>query len=102
MFKFQIIIELENGLVPHRQQAILLTNDELVSWCPLALLGHDELSGRGGVSDFTNGSPSKLTHSGQNEMPTILQMTYLNEFSWMKIFELQFKFHWSLFLGESN
>ena len=45
-----------------------------------------------------------LTHWGQGKMDAILQtthmsdMTHSNIFSWMKMFEIQLKFHWSLFL----
>ena len=38
------------------------------------------------------------THWGRDKMDVISQTTFSNEFSWMKIFERQLKFHWSLFL----
>ena len=41
----------------------------------------------------------KLTHRGRNKMTAIFQMTFSNAFSWMKIYELQLNFHWSLILS---
>ena len=38
-----------------------------------------------------------LTHWGWDKMAAIFQ-TFLNAFLWMKIYELQLRFHWSLFL----
>ena len=38
-----------------------------------------------------------LTHWGPNKMAAISQ-TFSNAFSWMKMLEFWFKFHWSLFL----
>ena len=40
-----------------------------------------------------------LTHWGQDKMDAIFQTTFSNGFSWMKMYEFQLKFHWSLFLG---
>ena len=40
-----------------------------------------------------------LTHWGRDKMDAILQTTFSNAFSSMKMFEFQLKFHWSLFLG---
>ena len=42
-----------------------------------------------------NGS---LTHWGRDEIDAILQTTFSNAFSWMKMFEFRLNFHWSLFL----
>ena len=39
-----------------------------------------------------------LTHWGQDKMAAISQTTSLNAFSWMKMYEFQLKFHWSLLL----
>ena len=39
----------------------------------------------------------RLTHWGRDEMNNILQTTFLNVFSSMKMFEFRLKFHWSLF-----
>ena len=39
----------------------------------------------------------KLTHWGPRQMDAISQTTFSNAFSWMKLFESQLKFHWSLF-----
>ena len=38
-----------------------------------------------------------LMHWGQDKMVSILQTTFSNAFSWMKMLELRLKFHWSLF-----
>ena len=38
-----------------------------------------------------------LTHWGRDKMGAIFQTTFSNAFSWMKMFEFRFKFHWSLF-----
>ena len=40
-----------------------------------------------------------ITHWGRDEIDAILQMTFSNEFSWMKMYEFRLKFHWSLFPG---
>ena len=39
-----------------------------------------------------------LTHWGRDKMAAISQTTLSNAFSWMKILEFRWKFHWSLFL----
>ena len=41
---------------------------------------------------------STLTHWGRDKMDAISQTTFSNEFSWMNMYESQWKFHWSLFL----
>ena len=38
-----------------------------------------------------------LTHWGRDKMDAISQTTFSSAFSWMKIFQLRLKFHWSLF-----
>ena len=38
-----------------------------------------------------------LTHWGQDKMAAILQPIFSHAFSWMKMYEFQLKFHWSLF-----
>ena len=38
-----------------------------------------------------------LTHWGRDKMDAILQTTFWNAFSSMKMFEFQLKFHWNLF-----
>ena len=40
----------------------------------------------------------ELTHWGRYKMDAILQTTFLNAISWMKMFVFRLKFHWSLFL----
>ena len=40
-----------------------------------------------------------LTHWGQDKMAAIFQTTFSNRFSWMKMCEFRWTFHWSLFLG---
>ena len=39
-----------------------------------------------------------LTHWGRDKMAAVSQTTFSNAFSWMKMLEFRFKFHWSLFL----
>ena len=39
-----------------------------------------------------------LTHWGRDKMHAIFQTTFSNGFYWMKIYEFQLKFHWSLLL----
>ena len=41
---------------------------------------------------------TSLTHWGQDKMDAIFQTTFSNGYSWMKMYEFRFKFHWSLFL----
>ena len=38
-----------------------------------------------------------LTHWDRDKMDAILQTIFSNAFSWMKMFQLRLKFHWSLF-----
>ena len=38
-----------------------------------------------------------LTHCGRDKMAAISHTTFSNAFSWMKTYEFQLKFHWSLF-----
>ena len=38
-----------------------------------------------------------LTHWGRDKMAAIFHTTFSNVFSWMKMYELRTKFHWSLF-----
>ena len=42
--------------------------------------------------------PQTLTHWGPDKMAAISQTTISNAFSWMKMLEIWYKFHWSLFL----
>ena len=39
-----------------------------------------------------------LTHWGRDKMAAISQTTLSNSFSWVKMYEFRFQFHWSLFL----
>ena len=39
-----------------------------------------------------------LTHWSRGKMDAISQTTFWSAFSWMKMFEFRWKFHWSLFL----
>ena len=39
-----------------------------------------------------------LTHWGRDKIDAILQTTFSNAISWMKMFEFRLKFHWGLFL----
>ena len=38
-----------------------------------------------------------LTHWGRDKMAAIVQTTFSNAFSWMKMYKFQLRFHWSLF-----
>ena len=42
-------------------------------------------------------SSGTLTHCGRDKMAAIFQTTFSNAFSWMKMFKLRLRFHWSLF-----
>ena len=57
------------------------TYDGLIHWCIKVSLGFRQ-----------------LTHWGRDQMDAISQTTFLSAFSWMKMFEFRFKFHWSVFL----
>ena len=46
---------------------------------------------------WVNSFHSWLTHWGRDKMDAISQTIFSNTFSWMKIFQLLSKFHWSLF-----
>ena len=39
-----------------------------------------------------------LSHWGRDKITAILQTTFSNAFSWMKIYEFRSRFHWNLFL----
>ena len=39
----------------------------------------------------------RLTHWGRDKIATIFQTTFSEAFSWMKMYKLRLKFHWSLF-----
>ena len=49
-------------------------------------------------STFISMLDMNLTHWGRDKMAAISQTTFSSAFSWMKMFELRLKFHWSLFL----
>ena len=42
-----------------------------------------------------------LTHIALGKKAAISQTTCSNAFSWMKIFEFEIKFHWSMFIGSN-
>ena len=42
--------------------------------------------------------PIALTHWGRDKIDAVLQTTFSNAISWMKMLEFWLKFHWSLFL----
>ena len=44
-------------------------------------------------------SVPRLSHWCRDKMAVIFQTTSLNAFSWMKMYELRLRFHWSLFLS---
>ena len=72
----------DNGLAPTRRQAIIWANDDPVQRRIYASLGLNE-----------------LTHRGRDKMDIIFQTTFSSEFSWMKMYEFRWRFHWNLFLG---
>ena len=43
--------------------------------------------------------PGSLTHWGRDKIDAILQTTFSNAISWMKMLESRLKLHWSLFLS---
>ena len=45
---------------------------------------------------MSNGVGMVLTHWGQDKMAAVLQKTFSNAFSWVKIFLLWLKFYWTL------
>ena len=51
----------------------------------------------GAYTKWSLGSLSLSTHWGRDKMVAISQTTFSNAFSWMKMFEFQLIFHWSLF-----
>ena len=40
---------------------------------------------------------NELTHWGRDKMAAILQTTYSNAFSWMKMYKFWLRFHWNFF-----
>ena len=66
----------------------LITEKELMTMLSTALA--DQV---GAIVSFIN-----LTHLPLDKMAAISQTTFSNAFSWMKMLEFPFKFHWSLFL----
>ena len=59
-------------------------------------MGADEVDQATGVR--TEGYIEDLTHWGRDKMAAIFQTTFLNVFSWMKMYEFRLGFHWNLFL----
>ena len=47
---------------------------------------------------FFSKIPQALAHWGRDKMAASFQKTYSNAFSWMKMYEFCWKFHWNLFL----
>ena len=50
----------------------------------------------------SNSLLSLLTHWGRHKMAAVLQTTFSNAFSGMKMYEFRCRFHWSLFLRINN
>ena len=67
---------LSNGLMLSGQNIIIKTNDDPAQGCTY-ILG--------------------LTHWGRDKMAAISQTSILNAFSWMKMYEFHWRFHWGLF-----
>ena len=68
---------------------------QVMAWCRMGGKPLPEVT----VTQFTEASLDliELTHWGRDEIDTILQTTFSNAFSWMKMFEFRLKFHWNLF-----
>ena len=49
------------------------------------------------LEDRVSNYPQPSTHWDRDKMDAISQKTFSNAFSWMKKFEFQLEFHWSLF-----
>ena len=75
----KVSIGLDNGLASSRRQAITYTNADSIPRRMYTTLGRDE-----------------LIHWGRDEINVILQTTFSNVFSWMKMYGLNVKFNWSL------
>ena len=57
--------------------------------CPLtSLFNDDHFWDTGGI----------LAYWGRDEIDAIVQTTFSNAFSWMKMYEFRLRFHWNLFL----
>ena len=52
----------------------------------------------GNATRFHKISKAILTHWGRDKMAVVSQTTLSNAFSWMKMLEFRWRFHWSLFL----
>ena len=70
-----------------RLQATFRTKAEPVHWCILTSQ----------CVKCIDAWTEMLTHWGPDKMAAISQTTLSNPFSWMKMFELKLKFHWSWF-----
>ena len=69
--------------------------------CPWMMLNLDYWDSFEDMNVITLSCPNLnegLPHLPLNKMAAILQTTYSSAFSWMKILEVQLKFHWNLFL----
>ena len=102
------IIGSDNGLSPGRHQAIIWPNARILS---IGTLRTNFIEISIGIQAFSfkkmhlKMSSEKwrpcclglnvLTHWGWDKMAAIFQTTFLNRFSWMKIYEFRLKFHWS-------
>ena len=49
-----------------------------------------------GKVEGTISSSAILTHWGRDKMDAISQTTFSNAFSWMKIYQFRFRFHWRI------
>ena len=113
--------ELVQVMVSNRQQVISWTNADQVHWRIYAVSRRDKFKTLYALCAFdprmitlkpfigTSFSLSLsrlllpmchifLTHWGREKMAAVSQTTLSKAFSWMKILEFRFKFHWSLFL----
>ena len=65
--------------------------DKLCHWKKILLQNFN------GPGTGNPGRASKLTHWGWDKIAVTLQTTFSNAFYWMKMFEFELNFHWSLF-----
>ena len=79
------------GRVPQCQNRPKSSPEEVLKWCCSTLRFILKQERRGLSMHW-------LTHWGRDKMAAIIQTTFSNAFSWMKMYEFRLRFHWSLFL----
>ena len=67
----------------------------------IALIGYRKSEGtvmtKHGSRIYTEPLPGGFIHWDRDKMDTISQTAFWSAFSWMKMFEFRFQFHWNLF-----